>query len=138
VPALRRFLKSDPWPYDVRRFVVDGSLYNILYLGVTRVAGKTAIGFSTVRATVGDFSVTGLYLDAVRSLPVRETFDTEGGGCRGSGSIDFGPANAHWLPLTVTVSCTVVRGGPPFIETIRFSNYRFPQAIPPDVFGVLP
>jgi hypothetical protein len=135
VPALVRFSASDAWPYDVRRFVVDETEYNVMYLGATTVAGKRVIGFSTVRATPGDFAITGLYLDPVRHLPVRVTFDTGGGGCRGQGAIDFAPIDSRWLPVAVNVSCTVAPGGETFRETIKFSAYQFPQVIPADVFG---
>jgi hypothetical protein len=135
VPALVRISASDAWPYDVRRFVVDETEYNVMYLGATTVAGKRVIGLSTVRTTTGDFAITGLYLDPVRHLPVRVTFEAGGGGCRGPGAIDFALIDARWLPVAVTASCTVAPGGATFRETIKFSAFQSPQVIPPDVFG---
>lgn len=135
VPALARLSTSDAWPYDVRRFVVDETEYNVMYLGATTVSGKRVVGFSMVRTTPGDFAVTGLYLDPTRHLPVRVTFEAGGGGCRGSGSIDFARVDSRWLPVVVTASCAVVPSGESFRETIKFSAYQFPQVIPPDVFG---
>ncbi len=138
VPAIVRFSSQPVWPYDVREFTVDGPTYNVLPLGTTVVGGKRAFGFSTVRATPGDFAITGLYLDTVRYLPLRETFEVSGGGCAGSGSIDFGPVGAHWLPTTASVSCAVAPNAAAFKESISFSEYAFPETLPPDVFGGRP
>ena len=138
VPALVRLSASDVWAYDVRRFDVDESEYNVMSLGVVTVTGKRALGFSTVRTTPGDFSITGLYLDLRSRLPLRETFEVQGGGCAGSGTIDFEPVAATWLPIAVSVSCTVGSGGDTFKESIHFSGYRFPRVIPPDVFTGAP
>jgi hypothetical protein len=138
IPAIVRFSSEPVWAYDVREFRVDSPAYNVLPLGTTVVAGKRAFGFSTVRATPGDFAITGLYLDTARYLPLRETFEVSGGGCAGSGSIDFGPVGAQWLPTTVSVGCAVAPNGAAFKESIAFSEYAFPETLPPDVFGGRP
>ena len=134
VPAIVRYGTTAQWPYDVRAFAVDAAAYSSLPIGEAVVAGRRAIGYSVVRTTSGDFSVTRLYLDAARALPVREIFDVSGGGCTGTGSVDFGPVAGNWLPTSTKVSCTVAESGNTFKETIRFHDYAFPQALPPDVF----
>jgi len=138
VPAIVRFVSQPVWPYDVREFVVDSPTYNVLPLGTTVVGGRRALGFSTVRATPGDFAITGLYLDTARYLPLRETFEVSGGGCAGSGSIDFGPVGSQWLPSLASVTCSVAPDGTSFKESITFSEYAFPATLPPDVFGGRP
>jgi hypothetical protein len=138
VPAIVRFSSKPVWPYDVREFVVDSPTYNVLPLGTTVVGGKRAFGFSTVRATPGDFAITGLYLDTVRYLPLRETFEVSGGGCAGNGSIAFGPVGEHWLPTSASVSCAVAPDQAAFKESITFTEYVFPETLPPDVFGGKP
>jgi hypothetical protein len=135
VPAIAHFSQSAIWPYDVRAFAVQDPDYVVMALGPAVVNGKRTSSFSTVRATVGDFSVTRLYLDPLRHLPVRETFNATGSDCTGSGSIDFGPVDRRWMPTTVAVSCSVASGGATFKETIKFGDYRFLSALPSDVFG---
>lgn len=138
VPAIVRFVSRPVWPYEVRQFVVDSLTYNVLTLGTTVVGGKRVFGFSTVRATPGDFAITGLYLDVTRYLPLRETFEVSGGGCAGNGSIDFVAVGALWLPTSASVSCAVAPAGTAFKESITFSDYAFPETLPPDVFGGKP
>lgn len=135
VPAIVRYSSKPVWPYDVHSFVVDTSEYNVVRLSNAVVGGKRALAFSTVRTTTGDFSVTGLYLDPLRYLPVRETFAVTGGGCTGTGTIDFAPVGGRWLPASVSVSCSVTQDEASFKEKITFSDYTFVQTLPPDVFG---
>jgi len=137
VPAIVRYAQKPAWPYDVRAFAVTAAEYDVLPLGASVVNGKQAFGYSAVRTTVGDFSVTRLYLDFERALPLRETFTVSGGGCAGTGSIDFGASAGAWLPVVTKVSCTVADTGATFKETITFHDFAFPPALPPDVFGGL-
>ena len=135
VPALVRYSSDPTWPYDVRQFTVTTADYNALPIGPTIVDGKHAFGFSTVRTSTGDFAITGLYVDVVRLLPLRETFSVSGGGCAGTGSIDFGPGGGTWLPMSVKANCTVGDSGATFKETLTFHDYSFPPSLPPDIFG---
>jgi hypothetical protein len=135
VPALVRITNSPTWAYDPREFAVDAADYDAMPLGSATIAGKKALSFSTVRSSVGDFSVTGLYLDPIRFEPVRETFDAAGDGCDGTGTIDFAIVDRRLMPTVVTVTCKVMPGGSTFQETIRFSDYRFLRSLPSGVFG---
>jgi hypothetical protein len=135
VPAIVRFSTSAAWPYDVQQFLVDPDDYNVLYLGTSIVDGRHVLAFSAVRTTTGDFSITGLFLDPVRYLPVHETFDVQGVDCRGSGAVSFGPDMGRWIPLSASVACSVAASGATFRESIKFSNYQFPASLPPEVFG---
>jgi hypothetical protein len=137
VPAIVRFVRRPDWPYDVKAFAVTAADYDVLPLGRAVVNGKHAFGYSTVRTTTGDFSVTRLYLDLERALPLRETFTVSGGGCAGTGSIDFAASAGAWLPAVTKVSCTVADTGATFKETITFHDFAFPPSLPPDVFGGL-
>ena len=139
VPAIVRFTTKAAWPYDVRAFALTSADYTARPIGAAVVDGRHAVGYSTVRTSAGDFAVTRLYLDAARALPLREAFTVSGGGCAGSGSIDFGPVSGAWLPLSARVSCTVAAatangGTSRFKESIAFHDYAFPNALPPDVF----
>ena len=135
VPAISQFSVSAQWPYDVRALAVDAADYEVMPLGPATVDGRRVLSYSAVRTSVGDFAVTHLYLDPLRHLPVREGFTSSGGGCSGSGTIDFGPVDRRWMPTEVSVSCTVSEGGAVFKETIKFAGYRFLAALPSDVFS---
>lgn len=142
VPARSRLLHRTSWPYDVAQFVVSTDEYDVARPVVSNVAGRKAYVFTVTRATQADFMITSLYLDASSRLPLRETYAVAGSNCQGSGSIDFLPTGGYWLPIFVSVVCTgsvqSASPSPVYKEAIRFANYRFPAAIPPDVFGQTP
>ena len=142
VPPRSRLLRRTAWPYDVGQFAVSTDEYDVARSIIGSVAGRKAYVFTLTRSAQADFMVTSLYVDAGSRLPLRETFAVAGSNCQGSGSIDFLPTGAYWLPIFVSVVCTGPAQGaspaPVYKEAIRFSNYRFPAAIPPDVFGQSP
>jgi hypothetical protein len=142
VPAHSRLLRRATWPYDVGQFAVSSDEYTVSRPILAMVAGRKAYVFTLTRSAQADFIVTSLYVDAVRRLPLRETFVVAGSNCQGSGSIDFLPTGGYWLPSFVSVVCTGTAQGasplPIYKEAIRFSSYSFPAAIPPDVFGQPP
>lgn len=135
VPAISHIASVPQWPYDVHAFAVTADSYQVMALGMAVVNGHRALSFSAVRTTPGDFAVTHLYLDPVRHLPLRESFDTQGGGCSGSGYVDFAPVDRRWMPLVVSVNCALADGSATFKETIKFGAYQFLPAIPSDIFG---
>ncbi len=140
VPAISHMLHRATWPYDVGQFAVSTDEYDITPAGVAIVTGRKAYLFMAARSAPADFMVKSLYIDAKTRMPLREMFSVTGGDCQGSGVIDFAPTSGYWLPSFVSVVCTGAASAdgttPVFKEAIRFSGYRFPTAIPPDVFGV--
>jgi hypothetical protein len=142
VPPRSRLLRRTAWPYDVGQFAVSPDEYDVAPAGVAVLSGRKTYVFTLTRGARADFAMKSLYVDAVSRLPLRQTFVVAGSDCRGSGSIDFLAAGAYWLPSFVSVICTGSAQGasppPVFKEAIRFSGYRFPAAIPPDVFGETP
>lgn len=137
VPATSKILRRDIWPYDVAQFAVTPDEYDVTPTNVTIVGGHKSFAFTVTRKATAGFAIKGLYLDVAHLLPLRETFSVGGGGCVGDGFINFGIAGAYWLPTSIQVTCTAQTAAGPsiFKESIRFSNYRFPNSIPADIFG---
>jgi len=137
VPAVSRILRRTVWPYDVAQFAATTDDYDIVLAPAALVSGRKAYGLKLTRKATADFTLNDLFLDMRRFLPVRETFSVSGGNCAGGGIINFGPAGKYWLPTSVQVTCTAQSSGGPevFKESIRFSSYGFPSAIPADVFN---
>ncbi|MBC5825662.1 MAG: hypothetical protein GIW99_04270 [Candidatus Eremiobacteraeota bacterium] len=146
-PVIVRIFSRSPWPYFPDRFFVSGELYNAQFRGMTGRNRQRAYSFALARPTPADFSLTGLQIDALRYLPVRETFDVTAGNCSGPGWIAFGPVAKYWLPREIAVTCTsrnlpgtglqtpaAVR----FRESLRFSGWQFPPTVPSQVFGAAP
>ena len=139
VPPRSKMLHRSEWPYDVGQFAVSSDDYTAEYSGKTIVGNRQAFVLKLTRATPADFTMKALYVDAITRLPLRQTFTVNGGDCQGDGVIEFLPAGGHWLPSFVSVICTAngqsASAATVYKEAIRFSGYRFPAAIPPDVFG---
>lgn len=147
VPAVVQILKVPAWPYDVAKFRVSSDGYDARFEGTSIVNGRRAYAFAVTPKSGANFSITALFLDVQRHLPLREMFSVAGGGCAGHGWIDFGPAGQYWMPVAVTAMCSTAGaqtapqpGTSPapalaqYRESIHFSNYHFPAAIPADVF----
>ena len=142
VPTIAQVFRHAEWPYGAEKFIVSAAAYDVTFTGQGVVRGRRVYGFSAKRFRKSDFEVNGLYLDASRFLPVRETFTVLGKGCEGTGSVDFVPVREFWLIVSISASCvSSLRGStsqdapPPFRERIRFSKYAFPKTLPPQVFG---
>ncbi|MDQ6779962.1 MAG: hypothetical protein M3Z37_02240 [Candidatus Eremiobacteraeota bacterium] len=137
VPARSVILHRPVWPYDVAQFAPTPDDYDVSLGGAASLAGRKALHLALLRKMSADFALKDIYLDARRSLPLRETFTVTGGDCAGDGLINFGPAAAYWLPTSVQVTCTAQSptGNSVYKESIRFTSYGFPRSIPADVFN---
>ncbi len=146
VPVIVRIFSRAPWPYWADRFAASGEVYNADFNGLGIVSRRHVYSFRLSRPTPADFTLTGLEIDSVRYLPVRETFDVKTPGCSGAGWISFTAAARYWLPEAVSVDCTPPGGGAQpaasagggpikFRESLRFFGWQFPAIIPAQVFG---
>jgi hypothetical protein len=135
------------WSYGPDKFFVDPNAYQIALRGVMDVNGRKAYDYAVVLKDAGSFAVTDLQLDARTALPVREHFTAASATCAATGSIEFGSAGGFWLPRIVSVTCpqavspdaaVVTPATATYRDTIRFSSYSFPAAIPAQVFGLSP
>ena len=137
VPAASRILHRPVWPYDVAQFAPSPDDYDVSLAAPAFVSGRKALALKLARRTAADFTLKDLFFDPRRFLPLRETFSVTGGNCSGDGLINFGPASEYWLPTSIQVTCTAQTPSGPAVykESIRFSNYAFPNAIPADVFN---
>jgi hypothetical protein len=134
IPPIVKFSSSPDWAYDPHGFAADADDYQTMALGASSLYGKRVLRFSAVRTTAGDFALTMLFLDPVSALPVREEFTAAGGGCSGSGWIEFGKVDRRLMPTVVTVTCADTATGQSFKQTIRFTGYRFVRTLPPQAF----
>jgi hypothetical protein len=135
------------WAYSADKFFVDSDSYQLALRGAVNVNGRKGYAFAVVMKDATAFAVTDLELDARTALPLLERFVAGTPSCSATGSIEFGPAGGYWLPKIVSVTCAVVASPdapvitPPtasYRDTIRFSSFSFPAAIPAQVFGLTP
>ncbi len=144
------------WPYGVDKFLVDENSYAVEPNGVDLVNGRKAYTYAVVLKEPAAFAVTAIELDVRNALPLLERFTASSDTCDATGTIEFGRSGAYWMPTIVGVSCAVAAGpaqtsaapaqplsvampsSPPIRDTIRFTAYSYPTAIPPQVFGIVP
>lgn len=133
-PPLTQTYQRAQWPYFADAFAVPAADYDADFAGIATVDGKRAEVYTVKRATSAPFSITELDLDPATALPLRERFAVTTRDCDGRGSIDFAPSGPYWLPTSVSVECaTSGSASAGYKHTIRFADYRFPEAIPQDV-----
>ena len=147
VPARVSIYTRVTWTYSADKFFVDPDSYQVAPRGAVDVNGRKGYAYAVVMKQATAFAVTDLEIDARTALPLREHFVAGTPTCSATGSIEFGPASGFWLPKIVSVTCAVVSSPdaavltPPaasYRDTIRFSSYSFPAAIPAQVFGLTP
>jgi hypothetical protein len=133
-PPLTQTYQRAQWPYYADAFAVAAADYDATFAGIATVDGKHAEVYMVKRTTSAPFSISELDLDPGTALPLRERFAVTTRDCDGLGSIDFAQSGPYWLPTGVSVECTASGSASAgFKHTIRFADYRFPVAIPPDV-----
>jgi len=133
-PRMQTFYRSI-WPYHADQFAVDADAYGASFVGIATVNRRRSYVYSVKRFYPARFEITELALDPGSGLPLRERYAVTSAGCNARGEIDFAAAGAYWLPTFVSAQCysadpknTVL-----YKDTIRFSDYLFPAAIPKDV-----
>lgn len=134
VPAFVRVFHRPIWPYDAAAFAVSLDGYDAKYEGLSLVAGRNAYAYALTAKSAANFTITAIFVDVRRHLPLREMFSVAGSGCGGHGWIDFVPARTYWMPSAVTAMCSPASSAVTYRESIHFSNYRFPAAIPAEIF----
>jgi hypothetical protein len=147
VPARVSMYTRATWTYSADKFFVDSDSYQVAPRAPVVVSGRKGYAFAVVMKEATAFAVTDLEIDARTGLPLLERFVAGTPTCSATGSIEFGPTGGYWLPKIVSVTCAVVASPdaavitPPaasYRDTIRFSSYSFPAAIPAQVFGLSP
>jgi len=133
-PRVQTFFRS-VWPYHADQFAVDADAYGASFVGVATINRRRSYVYAVKRFYPARFEITELALDPGSGLPLRERYAVTSAGCSARGEIDFAAAGPYWLPTFVSAQCysadpknTVL-----YKDTIRFSEYLFPAAIPKDV-----
>jgi len=126
---------------DVRDHYAVGNVaplpaaYVFTFAGVAHVGSHLAYAFKT--APLGSpraFAATRVVIDGVSYLPTSISFATRSNRADGAGTMLFAKAGPYCVPTRISVHATV--DGKKATESITFSMYRFPRALPPATFKV--
>jgi hypothetical protein len=119
--------------YAVGRFAPRADAYQLLFLGTTKDGHHLDYVYEATPLTrpAGAW-IDRLTIDGVKFLPRVVHFHSAGVDALGSGNIEFGSFGKYWLPMIASAQAHVK--GKPARETIIWSDYRFPDTLPPSTF----
>jgi hypothetical protein len=119
--------------YAITRFAPSGGSYELLFLGTVKDGGHFDYVYEAtpLNRSSGTW-IDRLTIDGANFLPRDVRFHSAGAGVEGTGEIEFGPFGKYWMPVVADATARV--GGKPARERIAWSDYRFPQSLPPSTF----
>ncbi|MFZ0363360.1 MAG: hypothetical protein WAL67_04070, partial [Candidatus Cybelea sp.] len=127
-----RFSHRDD-PYTVARFAPQPDAYELLFLGTAKDGRHLDYVYeATPLNHPGGASIDRLTIDGANFLPRNVHFRSSGPFAEGSGEIDFGLYGKYWMPVTAVAEARIK--GKPARERIAWSDYRFPESLPPSTF----
>lgn len=119
--------------YTVARFAPHSSEYEMLFLGTVRDGRHLDYQYETTPLSRGAGAwIDRVTIDGVRFLPRAVHFHSVGVAATGSGEIVFAPFGKYWMPVIANAQARV--HGKPAREHIAWSDYRFPDSLPPSTF----
>lgn len=119
--------------YAVGSIAPQPAGYAFSFVGVQHVGSHLAYAFETRPAGAAPpFVVRRVVIDGISYLPSTIGFATHAARASGSGTVVYAKSGAYWVPTRISVTATV--GGRQASESITFSGYRFPKALPAATF----
>ena len=119
--------------YSIARLAPRTSAYEMLFLRALKDGHHVDYQYDTAPLAQGaDAAIDRVTIDGLKYLPKEVRFTTVAGGARGQAVIDYAPFGKYWMPVLAQV--TAVVDGKPARERIVWSDYRFPQSLPPSTF----
>ena len=127
-----RFSRRDD-PYTVTRFAPQADTYELLFLGTAKDGHHLDYVYEATPLTRPSGAwIDRLTIDGAKFLPRNVRFHSNGGDAVGSGEIAFAPFGKYWMPVTAVAQAHVK--GKPTRESINWTDYRFPESLPPSTF----
>jgi hypothetical protein len=119
--------------YAIDRFSPSTGSYELLFLGTVKDGRHLDYVYEAtpLNRSSGTW-IDRLTIDGTNFLPRVVRFHSAGAGVEGSGEVEFGPFGNYWMPVLADATAQV--GGKPARERIAWSDYRFPQSLPPSTF----
>jgi hypothetical protein len=119
--------------YAIARFSPSAGSYELLFLGTVKDGGHFDYVYEAtpLNRSLGTW-IDRLTIDGANFLPRDVRFRSAGAGVEGNGEVEFGPFGKYWMPVVADASAQI--GGKPARERIAWSDYRFPESLPPSTF----
>lgn len=131
-PRVRVVQKPDR--YAVERLAPKPGDYTFAFSSRSVQAGRAVYTFKTELQRVAPFSITSIDVDAEHFLPLTLRFRTVNGDTKADGHVSYAPQATFWLPREASVEARTGTGKVAR-ERITWSQYVFPDALPPSTFA---
>lgn len=118
--------------YTVERFAPRTDAYELLFLGTAKDGRHRDYIYEATPLSRSAAWIDRVTIDGVNFLPRAVHFHTTGLDVEGSGEVQFGSFGGYWMPVIAVAQARVK--GKPARERIVWSDYRFPQSLPPSTF----
>jgi hypothetical protein len=119
--------------YTVDRFAPRTDAYELLFLGTAKDGHHLDYIYEAtpLNRPAGAW-IDRIAIDGQRFLPRAVHFHSSGLEAAGSGDIEFAAFGGYWMPVVASAQARVK--GKPARERIVWSDYRFPESLPPSTF----
>jgi hypothetical protein len=119
--------------YDVARIAPKAASYEMLFLRALKDGHHTDYQYEATPLLHGEnAAVDRVTIDGLKYLPKDIRFKTAAEDVRGSAHVEYASFGKYWMPVLAEV--TAVVNGKPARERIVWSDYRFPESLPPSTF----
>src|SRR5271156_347480 len=131
-PAIRIFANRG-YSYDVGTMAPRPADYLFTLTSELRGEGGAAYIFHSTPRVPAAFSVREIAVDARTYLPFVIRFRVSTADASGNGFVAYGRADSYWVVREAKVSVTLANGAKAQ-EHMVWSNYQFPELLPPSTF----
>jgi hypothetical protein len=119
--------------YAPGRFAPHADAYELLFLGTVKDGHHLDYVYeATPVSRPSGAWIDRVTIDGANFLPRAVHFHSAGLDVQGNGEIEFGPFGKYWMPIVAAAEARVK--GKPASERITWSDYRFPESLPPSTF----
>jgi hypothetical protein len=119
--------------YTVERFAPRSDAYELLFLGTAKDGRHVDYTYeATPLSHLSGAWIDRVTIDGESFLPRIVHFHTVGLDVDGKGVIEFALFGKYWMPVLAAAQARVK--GKPARERISWSDYRFPESLPPSTF----
>ncbi len=119
--------------YQVSRIAPKAASYEMLFVRALKDGHHVDYQYDAAPLLRGaNVAVDRVTIDGIKYLPKDVGFKTEAQDVRGNAHVEYAAFGKYWMPVLAEV--TAVVNGKPARERIVWSDYRFPQSLPPSTF----
>jgi hypothetical protein len=119
--------------YDVARIAPRAASYELLFLRSIKDGHHIDYEYDAAPLLHGaDAAVDRVTIDGIKYLPKDVRFKTAAENAQGAAHVQYAQFGKYWMPVLAEV--TAVVKGKPARERIVWSDYRFPDSLPPSTF----